>query len=137
MRESLLALLILLTAGGGVWVWVAVRQRRLARAGAADLVAAYRVGRGGALVLAFTTPECVPCKTIQRPAVEELERRFPGRIVIAEIDAVASPELAGRFGILTVPSTVVIGGDGAVRAINNGTATAERLAAQVGLNGVR
>jgi hypothetical protein len=51
------------------------------------------------------------------------------------VDALIEPQLAARFGILTVPSTVVIGPAGDVRAINNGTATAERLATQVGLNG--
>ena len=136
MRESLLALLILLAAGGGVWVWITVRQRRLARADASDLLAAHGAGRGTAVVLAFTTPDCMPCKTLQRPALDELARGFPGRIAIGEVDAIVSPDLARRFGILTVPSTVVIGDDGRVRAINNGTATAERLATQAGLDGM-
>lgn len=135
MPEFVLASLLLFAGGGVVWLSVRVRQRRLARAGASDLVAAYGVGRGAALVLAFTTPDCVPCKTIQRPVLEDLERRFPGRLVVGEVDAAASRDLAGRFGILTVPSTVVICSDGRVRAINNGTATAERLAVQIGLSG--
>ncbi len=88
-----------------------------------------------ALVLAFTTPDCVPCKTVQRPALESLEGKFPGRLVTREIDALDAPHLARRFGILTVPSTVVIGPDGEIRAINHGAATADRLAMQAGFNG--
>ena len=136
VREPLLALGILLAVAGLFWLWQAWRQRRAMRAGAADLVATFNA-RARALVLAFSTPECVPCKTVQRPALEALERRYPGRIVIGEIDALDTPGLAGRFGILTVPSTVVIGPDGKIRAINHGTATAERLALQAGLNGQR
>ena len=135
MREPLLALGLLVVAAGGVWLWLAWRQRRARRAGAADLVTAYDATRAGALVLAFTTADCVPCKTVQRPALEALEQQFPGRVVTDEIDALAAPALAWRFGILTVPSTVVIGPDGEVRAINHGTATADRLAEQARLNG--
>lgn len=135
MREPLLALGLLAVAFGGIRVWLGWRRRAVMRTGAADLLAAFDATRAGALVLAFTTPECVPCKTIQRPVLEELEQRYPGRLVFKEVDAARSPELARRFGILTVPSTVVIGPDGEIRAINHGTASAERLAVQIGLNG--
>jgi len=135
MREPLLALGILVLVGVTLWLWLASRQLRARRTGAADLVETYHARGAGALVLAFTTPDCVPCKTVQRPALEALEQQYPGRIVIGEVDALIEPQLAARFGILTVPSTVVIGPAGDVRAINNGTATAERLATQVGLNG--
>ncbi|MGH2403512.1 MAG: thioredoxin family protein [bacterium] len=135
MPEPLLALGTLLAAAGAVWLWLVWRRHRTRRTGAQDLVLDYDVGRAGALVLAFTTPDCVPCKTVQRPALESLERQFPGRIVMREIDALDAPHLARRFGILTVPSTVVVGPDGEIRAINHGAATAERLARQAGLNG--
>lgn len=55
---------------------------------------------------------------------------------VAEVDALREPRLAARFGVLTVPSTVVIGSDGAIRAINNGAAGTERLAVQAGFRRV-
>ncbi len=135
MREPLLALGTLLVAAGAVWLWIAWRRHRARRSSAHDLVTTYDAGGAGALVLAFTTPDCVPCKTVQRPALESLEEQFPGQFVMREIDALDAPHLARRFGILTVPSTVVIGPDGEVRAINHGTATADRLVMQAGFNG--
>lgn len=135
MPEPLIALGTLIVAAGALWLWVAWRRRRVRRSGAADLVQRYDAGDAGALVLAFTTPDCVPCKTVQRPALDALERQLPGRVVMREIDALDAPHLARRFGILTVPSTVVIGPAGEIRAINHGTATAERLAMQAGFNG--
>lgn len=135
MRDPLLALGILTVGVAVLWLWLGSRQARALRAGAADLVATYHARDAGALVLAFTAPDCAPCRTVQKPALEALEQQYPGRIVIGEVDALIERRLAGRFGILTVPSTVVIGPTGDVRAINNGTATTERLAAQVGLNG--
>ncbi len=135
MREPLLALGLLVVALGGFRVWWGWRRRHAMRAGAADLLPRFDVNGSDTLVLAFTTPECVPCKTVQRPALDALQERFPGRIVIGEVDALQTPDLARRFGILTVPSTVVISPHGAVLAINHGTVTTERLAAQAGLNG--
>ncbi len=99
------------------------------------------LGRGyvdlGGYVLAFTTPECVPCRTMQRPALEELQRRYPGRFELREVDATVAPELAERFGLMTVPSTVVIDARGRVRAINHGLARWPKLAGQLHLNGLR
>lgn len=135
MREPLLALGTLVAAAAVVWLWIAWRRHRTRRSGAQDLVDTYDAGRAGALVLAFTTPDCVPCKTVQRPALESLTRQFPGQVVTREIDALDARDLADRFGILTVPSTVVIGPDGEVRAVNHGAATADRLILQAGLNG--
>jgi len=105
------------------WAGLAWRSWRFRRRPAADLLVDSRP-----LVLAFSTPDCVPCKTIQKPALEELQRRYQDRVNIREVDALAQPELAGRFGILTVPSTVVVGATGVVLAINHGAADWEKLA---------
>ena len=105
------------------WAGLAWRSWRFRRRTAADLLVNSRP-----LVLAFSTPDCVPCKTIQKPALEELQRRYQDRVNIREVDALAQPELAGRFGILTVPSTVVVGARGDVLAINHGAADWEKIA---------
>lgn len=135
MREPLFALAAMLVAALGLWLWLGWRRYRVRRAGASDLILRYGASGTGALVLAFTTSDCIPCKTVQRPALDALAQQFSGRVVMREIDALEAPHLARRFGILTVPSTVVIGADGTIRAINHGVATADRLAAQAGLNG--
>lgn len=133
MLPDRLQALVLVAAGlSAVWLVLRWRSSRVRRFGAADLLAQ---ASGRAVVLAFSTPDCVPCKTVQKPALEELQRQFPGRIEVRDIDAVAEPVLARRFGIFTVPSTVVIKERGEVAAINQGTTDWRRLAAQLGLNG--
>ena len=121
--DRLLALSLVAAVLAVSWAGLAWRSWRFRRRPAADLLVDSRP-----LVLAFSTPDCVPCKTIQKPALEELQRRYQDRVNIREVDALAQPELAGRFGILTVPSTVVVGATGVVLAINHGAADWEKLA---------
>ncbi|MDR7486887.1 MAG: thioredoxin family protein [Armatimonadota bacterium] len=135
MSAPVAALVIVLAAVGVVWLWLKWRRRRVMRARAQDVVETFGAAQAGALILSFSAPDCAPCKMIQRPALDALARQYPGRVVVRDVDALAYEALVERFGILTVPSTVVIGPDGGVRAINHGAATAERLAAQAGLNG--
>ena len=125
-------------AAGLALVWLGLRWRaaRYRRPNARDLLTRLAVSRPP-LVLAFTTPECVPCRTMQRPALEELQRRYPGRFEAREVDASVTPELAERFGLMTVPSTVLIDGRGRVLAINHGLARWPKLAGQLSLNGTR
>src|SRR5574341_1239497 len=107
---------------------LAWRSRRYRRKGAADLQG---TASGRPLILAFSTPACVPCRTIQKPALEDLQRRYPDRVTVRDVNATAEPDLAARFGILTVPSTVVIDQGGAVVAINHTLTGWERLAGQL------
>lgn len=78
VREQLLALGVLAAAAAALWLWLVWCGSRAAQGGAADLVAAYRPSGADALVLMFTTPDCLPCKTVQRPALDMLERAILG-----------------------------------------------------------
>ncbi len=136
MVEQRILIIVLVAAGMGA-VWLALRWRswRYRQGSARDLLT--RLGIRESLVLAFSTPECVPCRVQQRPALDELLRRYPHRLAVREVDATIEPELADRFGIMTVPSTVVVDHEGRIVAINHGVARWERLASQLSLNGTR
>lgn len=88
---------------------------------------------GRPAVVAFSTPSCAACHTAQKPALVQLESRSEGAVRVLEVDAAERPEVARRFGILTVPSTAVLDPSGRVTALNNGFAPASRLAEQIGL----
>lgn len=128
--DRLLALALVTAVLAVAWLGLAWRSRQFRRRTAADLLL-----DGRPLVLAFSTPDCIPCKTIQKPALEELQRRYQDRVNVREVDALDHPALAGRFGILTVPSTVIVGVGGTVLAINHGAADWEKLAFQLAVNG--
>lgn len=125
-------LVVLIVAAVVIAVWTLVRRRATSYRGrdAADLLE-----DGRPIVLAFSTPDCVPCRTAQKPVLDQLQRRYANRVDVRVVDATLNPELADRFGILTVPSTVVVGSNGRVLAVNYGLARTDKLAAQLSLNG--
>src|SRR5664279_5162062 len=88
--------------------------------------------RPGAFTLVyFTTPTCVPCKTIQRPAITSLSQRLGNALQVVEIDAAQNPDLASRWHVLSVPTTFVIDPRGEVRHVNHGVTRVEKLLLQI------
>jgi thiol-disulfide isomerase/thioredoxin len=132
LPDRLLAFVMVALGLTTAWLTLRWRSRLIRRRGGADLVAQ---ASGLPVVLAFSTTDCIPCKTIQKPALDDLVGRYPGQVRVRDVDASTEAALARRFGILTVPSTVVIRDGGAIVAVNQGPAGWEKLAGQLGLNG--
>jgi thiol-disulfide isomerase/thioredoxin len=80
-------------------------------------------------ILYFTTEQCSTCRLMQEPALDKLAAS------VRRVDAIAERELAERFAIFTVPSTVVIGSDGAAAHVNYGFAGADKLRKQLAATG--
>ena len=78
-------------------------------------------------ILYFTTADCVQCRLQQTPILERLGAVWGDRVHIRKLDAVAYEPLAQHFGILTVPTTVILDAHQQVEAINHGVAHAQRL----------
>lgn len=125
-RLLILALFGLLLMVGFV-LWRLSEPRRLAA------LARRAPGRvdGGPAILYFTAPGCTQCRLQQTPILERLLAEVGAPIRLHKVDAVAEDELARAYGILTVPTTVLLDASGRPRAINHGLATAERLRAQL------
>ncbi|MBI5294224.1 MAG: thioredoxin family protein [Chloroflexi bacterium] len=86
---------------------------------------------GAFLLVYFTTPTCVPCKTIQRPAIQRLSEMLGNTLQVLEIDATQQPDLANRWGVLSVPTTFLIDPHGRLRHVNHGVTRAEQLLLQI------
>ncbi|MDD4992571.1 MAG: thioredoxin [Paludibacter sp.] len=54
-------------------------------------------------IIDFYAAWCGPCKTIA-PILEDLAKEYDGQIDIYKIDTEAEQELAGAFGIRSIPS---------------------------------
>jgi thiol-disulfide isomerase/thioredoxin len=123
----------LILAAAIVAAGIAVYQlynRRLARRGAARL-AELGWRRGAKVLVYFTTPSCMPCKTVQRPAIDAAKARLGAALDVIEINAEAQPELASRWGVLTVPTTYLFNSHGDVERVNHGIVRREQLFAQI------
>jgi thioredoxin-like negative regulator of GroEL len=120
-----LALILLgLLVYGGLRRWLVYGRRRRALG-----LAPFDPGRPA--ILLFTTPDCAPCKTVQRPAIENVIERYRGRLQFIEVDAYQQDDLAAKWGVLTVPTTFIIDSEGRPRGVNMGVARAPRLIAQL------
>ncbi|MDE3231405.1 MAG: thioredoxin family protein [Chloroflexota bacterium] len=105
------------------------RRQTLAAAPAPEM--ASTSGDAGVRVLAFSSEDCGPCHTLQRPALERLLGERSGQVSVVEIDAPTAPDLTRRYAVLTVPTTVVLDATGKARAVNYGFAPTAKLLAQV------
>src|SRR5262249_29187916 len=83
------------------------------------------------VIVYFTTPDCVPCKTIQRPALNQLSSLMGDKLEVIEIDATEQPDLAKQWGVMSVPTTFLLNARGEARYVNNGVARVEKLMEQL------
>jgi thiol-disulfide isomerase/thioredoxin len=77
-------------------------------------------------ILYFTGDGCTVCRTHQEPALAKL-----GQVRVDKVDAIAERELADRFHVYTLPTTVVMSRDGAALHVNYGYAPAPKLERQL------
>ena len=55
----------------------------------------------------FWAPWCGPCKSLG-PVLEKLETEYAGRFKLAKIDSDQEQQLAGMFGIRSIPTCVLL-----------------------------
>jgi len=110
---------VVVLVAAGVEVARAARARHLAaRANMAPSAEPY--------ILYFTGEGCSVCRTHQEPALAKLEG-----VRIDKVDALEDRELADRFHVYTLPTTVVMSGEGRSLHVNYGYAPAGKLERQI------
>ncbi len=79
----------------------------------------------GVALLDFWAGWCAPCKAIA-PVIDQLADETDGKYRIAKVDVDESRELAAKFGVMSIPTLVVLrGGKEAARAV--GVQSKEKL----------
>jgi thioredoxin 2 len=83
----------------------------------------------GPILVDFWAAWCGPCRTVA-PELEKLARERAGTVIVAKVDTEQLPDVAGRFGIRSIPTMIVFrGGKEAARLSGAmpASAIAERL----------
>jgi thioredoxin 1 len=81
----------------------------------------------------FWAPWCGPCKMIA-PAVADLAKEFAGRAVVAKVNVDDNPRVAGRYGVMSIPTLLIFKNGQVVDQIvgaQSPQALRQRLARQV------
>ena len=61
----------------------------------------------GVVLVDFWATWCGPCRMVA-PAVEKIAAQYEGRALVGKVDVDAEPALAQRFGIMSIPTLVVL-----------------------------
>ncbi|GAB4576124.1 MAG: thioredoxin family protein [Anaerolineae bacterium] len=131
MIDRVLVLALAVGVVGGAYLLLRAWQfRRAVRLAEKDPVLAH-VRPGVPVVVLFSSPHCAPCELQQKPALRLLRQELGDAIEIVEIDALEQPEAARRWGVFSVPTTIVLDASGRPVQINHGVTAAHKLKQQI------
>ena len=122
--------LAIIIIGLGAFAYWLINQRLLIRA-RNNVLTLFNTLPNKPVLVYFTTPDCAPCKTIQRPAINRISGLLGEELEVVEIDATERPDLAKVWGVMSVPTTFLLDANGEARYVNNGVARAEKLLEQI------
>jgi thioredoxin 1 len=73
--------------------------------------------KSNAAVVDFTATWCGPCKVLG-PEIDKMVTEYAGKALIVKVDVDASPELASRFAVMSVPTVLFFAGGQKIDQIN-------------------
>lgn len=114
----------------GIFAYWLVNQHLLVRA-RSNIFTLFNQLPNKPVIVYFTTPDCAPCKTVQRPALNSVTQLLGDSLEVVEIDATQRPDLAKTWGVMSVPTTFLLDARGEARYVNNGVTRAEKLMEQL------
>jgi thioredoxin-like negative regulator of GroEL len=115
---------------GGVLLYRLVSHLLVSRA-QAKVRLLVQARRGTPAIVYFTSPDCAPCRTMQRPALLSVQNRLGDAVQVIEINTYEQPDLAKEWGVLSLPTTFIIDANGKPRHVNHGVTPAGKLIEQV------
>lgn len=76
------------------------------------------------VLIDFWAPWCAPCR-MMGPVIEQLANEYEGKVKIGKVNVDEEPELSQTFGILSIPTIVLIKNGKVVKKVVGVTPKAE------------
>jgi thioredoxin 1 len=132
LERILIAAVVIVLTAAAYLAWRAYARRRLAVVAeqSAPPEITQIVDGTRPAVLYFTTPDCAQCRLQQTPILSQLAAKVD--VAVHKLDAIEQEALARFYGIMTVPTTVVLDPQLRPVAVNHGVTPLPKLLAQVG-----
>lgn len=122
-------ILVLLLSAAAVGIYYLLRQRHMR--GIRPVPAASRP-----TLFYFWASHCAVCPT-QGRYVDTVVGEWGDRLTVERVDAERQPEVTARFRVFTLPTTILVDGDGRARHVNYGLTDAHKLGQQIAQLGDR
>ena len=136
--DAIIITVVLLGVGmGGYWLYRFIHGRNALKklrgeseSPAAHAFPAYVPNKPG--IVLFTADYCGPCKHRQRPTIQKVIAHFGvDAIQFIMVDVDVLPDVANRWGVMSLPTTVMLDKSGQPVHINHGVTPRETLTHQL------
>ena len=132
VERGLYSIILLMGFGLFVYTYLYLTRRRASSAARMSGMLSRELGLGTPMLLYFWSVGCAQCRPQEQQV--ELARSVLQRegkvLAIRKVNALEEPEFAKSMGVMTVPTTILVGPHGMVSAWNPGWTTAKKLLAQ-------
>lgn len=126
MLDRLVITFIVVGGLGLLWLGWQYYKTRLVRA-----IQPAPTGDDKPTLLYFTADYCTACTYRQAPIIRRVAANLGNAIAVKKYDVTQHPDVAGRYQVLTLPTTVVLNPQGRVAHLNYGVTQQARLEAQL------
>jgi thiol-disulfide isomerase/thioredoxin len=128
MYERLLITLMMMLFFGAVFLLM--KRRQITLANRASRQSNKKTSK--ATIVYFGSNGCAACKRAQRPILEKILAEYGNeQLVLTAYDVDESPDLAKKWGVMTLPTTFLLDSTGTIKHVNNGLIVLENLRKQL------